>query len=436
MYDSELYRRIRAEVDKIKIIDTHEHTGLPHGLAAVGKLDFGWLFRGYAACDLVSAGMRPEDMEKVRDLKSEWSVAEKWRAVKPFYEKTWNTAYCECLRIAMRDIYGIEDLRDDTVEELSAKVDGVERMSWARTVFDKAGIELAMWNGTSVPVYHRKRYPGLFLYDMCDDFSTLGRIPEMRTDTGLEITSLDGFLEAVDWYFDKFADEASALKIGRAYDRTLSFDEVPKDDADRLFDRFLITPDMSKAEKQPLEDFIVHYCMGKCGEHDLPVKIHTGLQEGNGNDITNSRAALLINLFTKYPGTKFDIFHISWPYAEELIAICKNFQNVYIDFCWAWIFNPPAARRALSDMLETVPLNKIHGFGGDFVFVEGTYGHSVIARREIARVLAEKVEEGRFTEEYALWAGQRILRENALENFRVPEKRRIYAERAKMEAQP
>jgi hypothetical protein len=437
MYDSELYRRMRAEVDKIKIIDTHEHLTLPDSLVEAGKLDFGRLITHYARCDLISAGMPPDDMAKVADPKSDWSPIEKWRALKPWYEKSWNTAYCECLRIAMRDIHGIEDLRDDTVEPLSEKMNGVERASHTRTVFDRAGIEIAMFNGTSVPVYHRRRYPGLFLYDMCDDFSTLGRIPEMRTDTGLGITSLDGFLEAVDWYFDKFADEASALKIGRAYDRTLFFDEVSKDDASRICDRVLVDRESVPAEEiRALEDFVIHYCMGKCGDHDLPVKIHTGLQEGNGNDITNSRAALLINLFRKYPGTEFDIFHISWPYTEELTAICKNFPNVYVDFCWAWIFNPPGARRWLADMLETIPLNKIHGFGGDFVFVEGTYGHSVIARREIARVLAEKVEEGRFTEEYAVRAAQRILRDNPMENFRVREKQRIYAERAKMEAQP
>ncbi len=434
MYDSELYKSIRAEVDKIKIIDTHEHLNLPDKLAGTGKIDFGRLFMHYAACDLVSAGMRPEDMEKVRDPKSEWSTAEKWRAVKPFYEKTWNTGYCECLRIAIRDIYGIEDFRDDTIAELSSQMDGVERESWTRTVFDKAGIELAMFNGTAAPVYHTKRYPGLFLYDMCDDFSTFERMDEMQAVTELDITSLDGYLKVIDWYFDHFADEAVALKIGRAYDRTLSFEEVAREDAEKLFARLLNDPEMSKGEKKPLEDFIVHYCVRKCGEHDLVVKVHTGLQEGNGNYITSSRAALMMNLFMQYPETRFDIFHISWPYTEELINICKNFRNVYVDFCWAWIFNPPAARRYLSDMLETVPLNKIHGFGGDFVFVEGTYGHSVIARREIARVLAEKVAEGRFTEEFAVHAAQRMLRENPLENFRVRQKQLVYAERARRES--
>ena len=75
-------------------------------------------------------------------------------------------------------------------------------------------------------------------------------------------------------------------------------------------------------------------------------------------------------------------------------------------------------------MLDTVPANKILGFGGDYVFVEGVYGHSVIARREIARVLCQKVEEGRFTEDYALALGHMLLRENAVENFDLVEKRK------------
>ena len=75
-------------------------------------------------------------------------------------------------------------------------------------------------------------------------------------------------------------------------------------------------------------------------------------------------------------------------------------------------------------MLDTVPANKIHGFGGDYIFVEGTYGHAVMARREIARVLCEKIEEGTFDEDYAVQVGRMLLRDNPIENFGL-EKRRV-----------
>ena len=134
----------------------------------------------------------------------------------------------------------------------------------------------------------------------------------------------------------------------------------------------------------------------------------------------------------KYPKTGFDIYHISYPYQEELAVLAKNFANVTVDFCWMWIINPSAGRRALSDMLDTVPANKIHGFGGDYIFVEGTYGHAVMARREIARVLCEKIEEGRFKEEYAVEVGRMLLHDNALENFGLNERRNAFKERTQV----
>lgn len=425
MYQSDLYKRVRAEVDRVSIVDTHEHLTHPWGLMWAGNIDFGRLFVHYASSDLVSAGMPQSDMAAVQDPNSPLTVRDKWRLLKPYYQLARNTGYCECIRIGIRDLYGIEDLTDDTVEPLSEKMNAVSRETWTREVFDRANIDLALEHGAYQQAVHtRDARPDLFIYDMVDGFSGFN-VAALSEDTGIDVYNLDDYLGIIDWYFDTYSGQSSAFKIPRAYDRTLFFDEVPSHDARRIFGNLLNSTNglPPRDEMQALEDFVIHHCIRKAGECDLPVKFHTGLQEGNCNDIRNSRAGLLINLFMKYPKTRFDIYHISWPYTEELINVCKNFANVYIDFCWAWIFNPPAARRYLSDMLETVPLNKIHGFGGDFIFVEGTYAHSQIARREIARVLTEKVQEGRFTEDFASYAAHRLLRENALENFAVERKR-------------
>jgi hypothetical protein len=59
------------------------------------------------------------------------------------------------------------------------------------------------------------------------------------------------------------------------------------------------------------------------------------------------------------------------------------------------------------------------GFGGDYIFVEGAYAHSRIARENIARVLIEKVEEGYLNEEEALKIAFRLLRDNPKELFNL-----------------
>ncbi|MGB9797150.1 MAG: hypothetical protein ACPLSK_00855 [bacterium] len=121
----------------------------------------------------------------------------------------------------------------------------------------------------------------------------------------------------------------------------------------------------------------------------------------------------------EYKEAKFDIFHGGYPYTSELATLAKNFQNVFIDMCWLHIISPTVARRALHEWLETVPQNKIMGFGGDYIFVEGAYAHSLIARQNIATVLIEKVEDGYFSEEEAVKIANRLLRDNPVELFNL-----------------
>ncbi|MHB1458962.1 MAG: hypothetical protein ACYC0V_18790 [Armatimonadota bacterium] len=312
MYNSGLYKMISEEVDKIQIIDTHEHLTHKHGLMWANKIDFSRLFVHYANSDLISAGMSPELMSSVIDPASTWDVQTKWTAIQPYYEKSWNTGYCECLRIAIRDIFGIEDLSADTVEELSTRMHDVPRQTWTREIFDKANIDIAFEHGAyQNPVHTRDKNNDLFIYDMVDDFTNLNLEPLLK-DSGLDVHNLAGYLQLIDWYFDKFAKEASAFKTARAYDRSLSFEEVPIEHASGIFDRLLKQgTHLTHPERNALEDFIMHYCIKSAGDHNLPVKFHTGLQTGNSNDIkTVVQGFLLIySLNIRRRNSTFTISH-------------------------------------------------------------------------------------------------------------------------------
>lgn len=421
---NDLCTRIHDELNKVKIIDTHEHLERDRDAAAGPDAHLGRFFLHYAKCDLVSAGMDPADMVRVvegRDLSDD----ERWAMVKPWYERAWNTAYCEALRIAWRDLYGVDDLTDETVGDLLAAMRAEVGLGWTRKVFDRAGIEFALLNPFGPRLIHNSDCdPDCFIVDMIDNFTDFP-LDQLAAQEGRDIRTLDDYLDVIDACFERYAPLASALKVGRAYTRSLTWNRVARCDAEPIFNRLRSWSDApGTAERRVLEDYVMHHLVRRCGECGLTMKFHTGIQEGNGNFIRNSRAALMANLFMEYPKTRFDIYHISYPYQEELVTLAKNFRNVFIDFAWMWVINPAAGRRALSDMLDAVPANKIHGFGGDYIFPEGSYGHCVMARREIARVLCEKVEEGRFTEDYAARVGRMLLRENAMETFGLEERRR------------
>ena len=163
---------------------------------------------------------------------------------------------------------------------------------------------------------------------------------------------------------------------------------------------------------ETVQDYVMHHILSAANERGLFIQFHTGLLEGNRGMLSNSNPELLENLFLKYPGVKFDLFHIGYPYTGVTAALAKTYPNVYIDMCWAHIISPVSARNALSDFLDAVPYNKIMCFGGDYVIVDAIYGHLMIARENIARVLEGKIRDRTLTVSQAITIAERILHEN------------------------
>jgi uncharacterized protein len=111
----------------------------------------------------------------------------------------------------------------------------------------------------------------------------------------------------------------------------------------------------------------------------------------------------------KYKTCKFDIFHAGFPYTDELITICKEFPNVYFDLCWVQQISFKLYKEVLSLAIETIPSNKIFGFGGDNFILECTYGSQKIVRKIISEILSEKVRDGYFSYDQAISMAEKIL---------------------------
>src|SRR5690606_29232404 len=100
-------------------------------------------------------------------------------------------------------------------------------------------------------------------------------------------------------------------------------------------------------------------------------------------------------------------------YQHEMIALAKHYRNVFIDMCWAWIINPKACTTFVGEFLVTAPANKLLTFGGDYVAIEATYGHAVIARRGLTRALVGLIEEQLLDERTALELVPLLMHGNA-----------------------
>lgn len=90
--------------------------------------------------------------------------------------------------------------------------------------------------------------------------------------------------------------------------------------------------------------------------------------------------------------------------------------------CWLYIISPSYSERYLHEWLETVPANKIMGFGGDYHNVDNVYGHLLFAKEAIGNVLIEKVESRYFSEEEAKIIATMLLYKNATDFFELDKK--------------
>jgi len=113
-----------------------------------------------------------------------------------------------------------------------------------------------------------------------------------------------------------------------------------------------------------------------------------------------------------HPDTRFDLYHMGMPYVRETAIMGKNFPNVWLNLCWSHIISPKMTMSALDEWIDLVPVNKIIAFGGDYKNVENVYGHLVMARENIAKVLGRRVEEGLLTENGAIEIAQEWFYDN------------------------
>jgi glucuronate isomerase len=428
-----LGQRLLKAVEELEIIDTHEHIIAERDRLAQ-PVDFFTLAGHYALNDVISAGLAAADRQRIENPHT--PLAERWRAFEPYWKHARLTGYGQALRIAIGDIYGFEEISGSNLARINDAIRSQNKPGFYRSVLrQRAKIRFAVlddyWN--AVPV---KPDQELFVMARKFDRFVLPASPrdvrQLEELTGVSITSLTGLKQALEKSFQQALEAGMVtVKSTIAYNRELLFQEVGETDAARDFEALMksarpIPAGFRHSVVRPfrnLEDHLFHHVIRLADAHRLPVQVHTGLLAGNGCFVANTNARHLTNLFYLFPRVRFDLFHISYPYQSELAVLAKLFPNVYIDFCWAHVISPGGARRALHEFLDTVPANKIFGFGGDYRYPELSYAHARMARRNIAQVLAEKTEHGDCTEQEALELARLLLHDNPACLFSPPKVR-------------
>jgi glucuronate isomerase len=420
------YQELRNSVNRIRIVDTHEHFA-PESDRSGLKIDFFTLAIGYLQADMISSGMTDSELAFMLDDKN--LPAERWKIFDSYWGNVRNTGYGKCFSYTIRDLFGIDSVNERSFTAIDRKMkDSMADTEWYKHVLkDVSMIDVSIVDPLGKNAENVENYPAGFFVRVrrFDNFVQVNRttIRDLGEKYGLEINSLDTYLKALDMAFDKAVNDDGiiGIKSGLAYSRIMYFEDTPREKAEALFIKYIHNQALSKEEKKALDDFMMHQVVERAEEYNLPVQIHTGILSrnfNNSNPIENTNAAHLSNLFLKYRRAKFVIFHGSYPYMAELSYLAKHYPNVYIDMCWMYIISPPASKIYLKEWLNTVPSNKIMGFGGD-CSVEWAAGHSKMAREIITEVLINMINEGSLSETEAIEIAERLLRKNAIDLYKL-----------------
>jgi predicted TIM-barrel fold metal-dependent hydrolase len=427
---SDVRKQIFEKVFATTFVDTHEHLideeerlrGTKHPF--VKSDDWSEVFMNYLGDEMCVAGMSDEDNEKFTS--PEVDPLDKWRLLEPYWPAIKNTGYGQAIRIAVKELYGVEEVSSKTVKQIQAGYEKVRRPGFYKHILcDLAKIESCQVNYIDNP-FKESSMPTFLMQDLCiwkmfegPDFEQCGKRP------GIKVSCLADWHKVIDWWFEKYGKYAMAVKSLSAYSRKIDYAEIDAEKAAPIFKKKLDEQSLTPEEKKLLEDHLFWYSVKKATESQLPVKLHTGYHAGRGymplswiQDNPSSATALC----RKSPETKFVFMHICYPYYEEMITIAKHYPNAYVDMCWAWLMNPVAAKDFLKKYLVTAPANKVLTFGGDYVVVEPVLGHATMARRGMGLALSELVEEGWLSLDDALELTDPIMHGNARSLFNLDKK--------------
>jgi len=420
MTATDLAQEIIEELESIPTVDAHEH--LPTEQSRVEKqLDFTSLFEHYCIGDLTAAGATPEDFAFWRDQNK--PLGERWQRFEPFFTAIRTGAYARSALLVVRDLLDFDDLNDDTYEAVSQKLQEGNRPGvYDRILKERSNIVACVqcWQlGNPHPDYFVHLAPGPEAIDVMSQ----QKLQELSAQHDVSVHDLDGLLECMTKKVEAWKADPTVvgIKSAHAYSRSIEFKRTLRADAERVFNQLLTNEShaISLHEAIPLQDFLMFELVARAEACDLPMVFHTGIQAGNCNRILNANPLHLQSLLEEFPNVRFDLFHAGMPWVREIGILAKYFPNVYLNMAWTHIINPAQARSALSEWLDMVPNTKIFGFGGDYSIVEKVYGHLTIARRGIARVLAEKIEEGSYSRSEASMVARRLMFENPNEFYRL-----------------
>lgn len=209
-----------------------------------------------------------------------------------------------------------------------------------------------------------------------------------------------------DLIIQKKSQGCIALKNAIAYDRSLSFEKVGKEKAEKVFKNN--PSSITKCDILNFQNYLFYYICEVAAEYSLPIQCHTGMGQ-----LYKTRAIEMKQVVESNPYTKFSLLHCSYPWTSDIFSLLHVYSNVYPDLSWLPLLSPTATKRTLHELIEIGLSDKIC-WGCDTWTSEESYGAVIAFRSILSQVLNEKMRDGYLSVSDSKMVVDNILVENAI----------------------
>jgi glucuronate isomerase len=425
---------VEKALAQVPVLDVHTHL-VGGKLGARGLHDV--LLYHMVVSDLYGAGCPSGGrLTQYPGWPSEDEAHQRIEEALPFLPAIQNTSSCWGVRLILRDLYGWQKPIDVGSWK---KLDGIIRERaddrvWHHSILDRLNIRRT---GTEIARRgageddDRLQYAlewGFFTRCQWGEFDTAlyelercwGRTPESpspigaggRPPTERTIVSLADVHAAVTHYVEaipyrQILSTATHLSTDIDY-RLVSDSEMEAALARRsqagpaerdVYASYINEAFLTQLERRP-EGIVFQFSFGA---EPLPYE--------TGSRLRQETIRQLGEIIGRHPKLRFQCFLASRHANQSLCTLARELPNFTLAGYWWHNFFPDVIRQVLSERLDMVPTNKQVGFLSDAYCLEWTYAKSMIVRRQIAQLLAQRIDQGQYTFDEALKVAEAILYE-------------------------
>ena len=430
-----LASELEAALADLPLLDVHTHL-VGGRLGARGLHDS--LLYHMVISDLYAAGC-PDGarLTQFPAWPAEAEAHERIRRALPFLPKIRNTSSAWGVRLILQDLYGWQEpITADNWRNLDARIrERAEDRAWHHAILDRlnirrTGTEIArrgngeddvrlqyalewgfftrcQWGEYDTALYELERCWG------CEPGSPAPIGGGTRPATARQIKSLADVHAAVTHYVDSIP-YGQILSTATHLSTDLQYQPV----SDAAMEAALARrSNAGPAERDLYASYVNELFLTALEQHAETIVFQFSLGTEplpfeTGNRLSQATLAQLGELMARHPRLRFQCFLASRHANQSLCTLARELPNFSLAGYWWHNFFPDTIRQVFVERLDMLPVNKQIGFFSDAYCVEWTYAKAILVRKQMAQVLAQKVEQGQYTFNEALDVARAVLFES------------------------